>query len=90
MDTKNMEKYEVLVDKRVMKFFRKLPSKHEGQVKSKLMDLRDNPYCQDSKKLHTGGYRVTAGEYRILYTVDESSKNVTVYEIVKRNDYKYR
>jgi len=84
------EKYEVLVDRRVVKFFRHLLPKHATQLKSKLEALGDSPFPQDYKKLHAGGYRVTVGEYRILYTVDDSSKTVKVFEIIKRNDLKYR
>jgi len=89
MKTPKKTKFDIAMDKRVKKFFCKLQPKHAGQLKTKLLSLQDNPYPQDSKKLHAGGYRVTAGEYRILYTVDNDHKVVTVFEIAKRNDYKY-
>ena len=85
-----MKEYQVSVDKRVLKSFRKVPEKHARQIREALERLRVNPHPQDSKKLQTsGGYRLTVGEYRILYTIDEETATVVVYVIARRNDYSY-
>ena len=81
--------YEVNVDGRVLKSIRQILPKHQKQSKASLEKLRATPRPQDSIKLPRG-YRVTVGEYRILYTVDDEARLVTVYKIVKRNDYSYR
>ncbi len=85
-----MEKpYTVRFDARVAKFFRKLPKKHARQVKAAIERLSVNPRPQDSSKLElSDGYRVTVGEYRILYTIDYDAKLVTVYRIGPKNDSK--
>jgi mRNA-degrading endonuclease RelE of RelBE toxin-antitoxin system len=85
-----MKSYQVSVDKRVLKFFRRLPRKQAEQLKMALKRLEANPRPQDSKKLvDTGGYRLTAGEYRILYPIDDETATVEVYLIHKRNDFSY-
>lgn len=85
-----MKVYRISVDKRVMKFFRRVPEKHARQIQEALERLKVNPHPQDSIKLKTsGGYRVTVGEYRILYTVDEDTATVVVYLIIRRNDFSY-
>ncbi len=84
-----MDRYQVLVDHRVMKAIRNFPPKHLKQIKDALERLGVTPRPQDNQKL-SRGYRITTGEYRILYTVDDEAKVVTVYKIVKRNDYTYR
>jgi mRNA-degrading endonuclease RelE of RelBE toxin-antitoxin system len=83
-----MKSYQVRVDKRVFKFFRRLPHKQAEQLKMALKRLEVNPRPQDSKKLvDTGGYHLTAGEYRILYLIDDVTATVDVYLIKKRNDF---
>jgi mRNA interferase RelE/StbE len=74
-----------------MKSLRRVPPKHLRQIKASLMRLGVSPRPHDHKKLKVDrGYRVTAGEYRVLYTIDDEARIVTVYKIVKRNDYDYR
>ena len=92
-----MKSYQVRVDKRVFKFFRRLPRKQAEQLKMALKRLEANPRPQDCKKLvDTGGYRLmhprsvgTVGEYRILYLIDDEAAAVDVYLIIKRNDFSY-
>ena len=86
-----MDKYEVQVDKRVLKSLRKFPANHLGQVQAAMKQLEVLPRPQDAKLLkRTGGYRKTVGEYRILYTISDPERLVTVYKIVKRNDFSYQ
>ena len=86
-----MTKFVVRIDKRVYKELSKLLPKHLNQIKEDLESLSSNPRPQDCRKLKvSGGYRITTGEYRILYTIDDQQKVVSVYRIVKRNDFSYR
>jgi mRNA interferase RelE/StbE len=85
-----LKEYRISVDKRVIKSFRKVPEKHARQIQEALGRLKVNPHPQDSIKLKTsGGYRVTVGEYRILYTIQEDTATVVVYLITHRNDFSY-
>ena len=93
-----MKNYQVRVDKRELKFFRRLPRKQAEQLKMALKRLEANPRPQDSKKLvDTGGYRLweipvlwgRKGEYRILYLIDDEAATVDVYLIIKRNDFSF-
>ena len=85
-----MKEYHISVDKRVMKSFRRIPEKHARQIQEALERLRVNPHPHDSIKLKSsGGFRVTVGEYRILYTVQEDTAQVVVYLITRRNDFSY-
>ena len=85
-----MKEYHISVDKRVMKSFRRVPEKHARQIREALERLKVNPHPQDSVKLkNSGGFRVTVGEYRILYTVEEDTATVVVYVIARRNDFSY-
>ena len=67
-------------------FIKTLPPKQFKQVFTKVWGLRNNPRPHDSIKL-TGfedKYRTDIGEYRIIYTFNNSIVNIEV--IGKRND----
>jgi mRNA interferase RelE/StbE len=75
----------ILIDKRNRKFLEKLPCKHFLQIDSKILELGNNPFTNDSSKLKgcEGYYRVDSGEYRIIYHLD----NILHIDLIgKRND----
>ncbi|MCX6377434.1 MAG: type II toxin-antitoxin system RelE/ParE family toxin, partial [Armatimonadetes bacterium] len=57
------------------------------RVDAKLMGLSRNPRQRGAAKLRGRqgeGWRVRIGEYRILYTIDDESRTVTVYRVSPR------
>ncbi len=82
------DRYDLRIAKTAEKDLRGLIPKHFKQVVTKLFSLCANPRPQDHKQLkgYEGGYRVDQGEYRILYTIDDSVKLIDVFRIGKRND----
>ncbi len=59
------------------------------RVDSKLMSLARNPRPRGAIKLEGReglGWRIRVGEYRILYTIDDNTKVVSVYRIRPRGD----
>lgn len=76
----------IQITKRVYKFLKRLPQKQALQLKIKLQELQVNPFPQDSKMLigYSDYYRVSVGEYRIVYRVDENTLFISL--IGKRND----
>ena len=68
--------------KQVNKYLKKTPAKHAKQVARKIIEMRQTPFPNDSKKLvNTDFYRVDIGEYRLVYYVD----NNVVYLMVLAN-----
>lgn len=70
-------------------------AKRLRQVFLKILSLRRTPRPNDSEQLahftYQGltGYRVTQGEYRIVYAVDEKAKTVKIARILHRDrDYR--
>ncbi|MEH2022255.1 type II toxin-antitoxin system RelE family toxin [Nostoc sp.] len=82
------ERYSLRIAKTAEKDLLDLQAKFYKQVVSKILSLQGNSQPQDCKALkgYEGGYRVSQGEYRILYTIDEESKLIDVFRIGKRND----
>ncbi len=73
--------------------------KHQTQVAAKIADLKQNPLPNDARPIkgeqfRQGGwnfYRVDAGEYRIVYDLNEESGLLTIVTITvigPRNDDK--
>lgn len=75
------------VAERVLKRLKRLPPKHRQQVWGRIKALQDNPRPQDYRELKGGeGYRITVGEYRVLYTIDDQAQTVTVYLLFQRGE----
>jgi mRNA interferase RelE/StbE len=53
-----------------------------------ILGLYDNPRPHNSKKLSGAAskWRIRAGDYRILYEIDEPNKVVSVYRIARRKE----
>ena len=67
---------------------RKLADSIYSRIRSKLLALADNPRPTGCRKIHgeMEQYRIRAGAYRILYSVDDKAKAVTVQRIAARKE----
>ena len=77
----------VQISRQAQKFLGKLPPKPKRQIATKIQSLTTNPFPQDSKPLKGFAplHRVDAGEYRIVYRLEEE-KLLLIALIGKRND----
>ncbi len=77
--------FELHLSKRSQKFLANIHPRYAKQLKAKLLNLKTEPYPHDSKQLiGYAYYRTDAGEYRIIYRVEEQS--IYIELIGKRND----
>lgn len=91
---------EVVIDDAAEKDFDKIGrGKHQAQIQAKIDDLENNPLPQDARPIRGDRFkakgwnffRVDAGEYRIIYDLDEQTNILTIVTIVvigQRNDDK--
>ena len=64
-----------------------LPKKIHDKVINILLSLKENPFPHNFKKLRgREGYRIRVGDYRIVYTIGESDKNIEVISIAHRKE----
>jgi len=64
-----------------------LPQKIQDRIIKLLTSLKKNPRPGGVIKLRgREGYRIRAGNYRILYVIDDSEKKVEVFSIAHRKD----
>jgi mRNA interferase RelE/StbE len=57
------------------------------RVKKAILELPENPRPANCKKL-TGraGWRIRAGDYRVVYEIDDSSRSITILDVGHRRD----
>jgi mRNA interferase RelE/StbE len=80
-------KYEVVLKPSADKEFRKLPLDIKPRVSRELLQLGEDSRPPGIKKLRSRpGYRLRIGDYRVIYTIDDSAKMVFVLAIGNRRD----
>ena len=76
---------QIKLHKQAARFVTSVPPKQKRQIAATLVSLQEIVQPHDSKKLvGYDFYRVDCGEYRVIYTWDDST--VYVFIIGKRND----
>jgi mRNA interferase RelE/StbE len=80
--------YVVIIENKAQKEFLKLPATYHHLVKKDIDALTANPRPHGVKKLmgSKDAYRVRVGDYRILFTIDDKRKIVTIYRIRNRKE----
>ena len=81
--------YTVLLERQAENEFRNLPNQILKRIDKRLLALSGNPWPRGSAKLkgkQAEGWRIKAGDYRILYTVDKAKKTIKVYRIKHRRE----
>ena len=80
-------RYRLKVISRAEKDLDSIGGRDFDAVKKKILALTENPRPFGSQKLtNEEGYRIRIGDFRILYRVDDSSKEVLIYRVKHRKD----
>jgi mRNA interferase RelE/StbE len=74
--------------KSASKEFNNIPDTDFIKVDNAILSLRENPYpFPQSKKLEgEDKFRLRVGDYRIIYTVDNHNKVITIHRVRHRKD----
>lgn len=74
--------------RRAERDFRNLRPKIVRQLQTKVLSLADDPRPQDRSRVlsQPGILRVDSGEYRILYSVDDTEQLVVVQRVRQRRE----
>jgi mRNA interferase RelE/StbE len=83
--------YQIQIEKLALKQLSKIEKPAREKIRSAISDLAENPRPFGYKKLVDEGglYRVKAGDYRIIYEVQDKILLVSVLRIAKRNERTY-
>ena len=79
--------YQVFLETRAKRELESLPKNVRKQLANVIDDLEKEPRSPCSKKLiQKEGYRIRKGDYRLLYTIDDKERRVTIYRIGHRRE----
>ena len=83
-----MSKYTVIITKSAEKELTRLPVEAVVRIRDKVRSLADEPRPEGCKKLrgHKDLYRIRTGNYRIIYSIQDSILTVTIIAIGDRKD----
>lgn len=80
-------KYSVFILRRAQKELSKLPIEVYERVKEVIISLDENPRPSGCKKLTAReGWRIQAGDYRVVYEIDDKAKKVVILHVGHRRD----
>ena len=79
--------YHVLVKRSAEKELDALSTSLRERIARRLLTLEENPRPQGVTKLQgQESYRLRTGDYRVLYTIDDRTRQVTVYAVGHRRE----
>ncbi len=79
--------YEVRIVPAAEREMDKLPAAIHKRISRRILTLEDNPRLRGAKKLSgREEYRLRSGDYRILYTVDDKNRVVTIFAVGHRRE----
>ena len=81
------KKYKVEIKSSAQKKLNEFDNKIFGRIDKVILSLRENPRPYGYKKLTAfNGYSIRVGQYRILYTIDDNLRIVTIFDVGHRKD----
>lgn len=82
-----MVRYEIVFKQSVAKDLRQIPGKDVQRILKRIDSLANDPRPADMEKLSGDDkYRIRQGNYRILYTIEDSVVTVTIVKVGHRRD----
>ena len=82
-----MESYKLLINRSAAKELEELPLKVRRRIASKVDALRAEPRPSGVEKLSgQEKYRIRQDDYRVLYSIDDNTRTVTVVKIDHRRE----
>ncbi len=85
-----MAEYKILLKSSAAKEIQAVGSKEDRRrIVEKIAGLAVNPRSQKTEKLagYDDRYRIRQGQYRIVYFIDDSRREVTIFKVGHRKDF---
>ena len=79
--------YSIGILRRAQKELAQLPKHEYERIKEAIKNLSQEPRPAGCKKLSgREGWRIRAGDYRVIYEIDDSQQSLTIQHIGHRRD----
>jgi len=82
-----MTTYALLITRPAQKALEALPADGYQKVKAAIYELASTPRPPGCRKLvDREGWRIRVGDLRVLYTIDDAGRTITVIHVSKRSE----
>lgn len=79
--------YTVTIHTPAKKSLCRLPENVQTRIARAMLDLEANPRPSGAVKLSgRDGWRIRAGDYRVIYTIDDTKKEVVIFALGHRRE----
>lgn len=79
--------YSIIIENRAAKEIESLPDDIIQRVTDAIKGLKSNPRPHGAKKLiGEDGWRIKIRTYRVLYTIDDKQRLISIYRVKHRRD----
>ncbi len=80
--------YAIRIRPSALKELSRVPDRDGRRIESRIDGLGREPCPHGSEKMEGGGreYRIRVGDYRVIYTVDDAARLVTIQKVGHRGD----
>jgi mRNA interferase RelE/StbE len=79
--------FQIIVDKSVEKNIDKFADEVVERLNEKMEMIAENPRGQGVKKMKgRNAYRARVGDYRLIYTIDDAKRTITIIDVGNRKD----
>jgi mRNA interferase RelE/StbE len=79
--------YRLEVSRTAHRQIRRLPARTQERINNIIAGLAEEPRPPGVKKLTAReGYRIRAGDYRILYRIDDGAQSIVIFRVMSRGD----
>jgi mRNA interferase RelE/StbE len=82
-------KFRITIDSRAARELESLPAPIVRKIDKAILSLGENPRPPGVKRLRgklKDGWRIRVGRYRVLYRIDENSKEVRIFAVGHRRE----
>lgn len=78
--------YQLVFENRVKKDWKKVAQSEHLRIRATINDLAISPRPSGCSKLYTGDYRIRVGDYRVIYSIDDSAQVIAILAIGHRKE----
>jgi mRNA interferase RelE/StbE len=80
--------YKLIIKKSAVKELDRLPQNQFLKIDEAILSLKNDPHPDPQTKKLKGGnrYRLRAGDYRVVYTVETKEQLITIYKVRHRKE----
>lgn len=78
--------YQIVFENRVKKDWKKIVQSEHLRIRATINDLAISPRPSGCSKLYTGDYRIRVGDYRVIYSINDSAQVIAILAIGHRKE----